>query len=143
MKKIFIFLLCIVIIIVALLYAKYVNYKAEQNKIKEQNLEYEYYLNRQILGTDVVTLINKAVHNNEQNNVKKDKDGFYIKNNFNSINIEIQITDNDTLYKMETLYNGGMVKFAEYYDSILFECEKVEYNDLRKISYMKFIQKTN
>ena len=143
MKKITIFILCIVIVFLAIFSVKYINYKSEQSKIKEENLEYETYLNKQILGTELTTFINKATDYNEKNNVQKDENGFYIQNDTNSIEIEIKITDNETLYKMETLYSGGMISFVQYYNSIYFECTKIEYNKSGKVSYLLFEQKSN
>lgn len=143
MKKILIFIVSIVIITISAIAVKYINYKSEQAKIKENNLEYETYLNKQILGTELTTFINKAVDNNKKYNVSKDEQGFYIQNDTNSIEIEIKITDDDNLYKMETLYGGGMVNFVQYYNSIYFECTNIKYNKLGKVSYLLFEQKSN
>lgn len=143
MKKLTIFIIATVIIIASVIGVKYINYRAEQNKIKNENLEYEMYLNKPIYGTELTTFINKAVDNNQKNNVPKDEKGFFIQNDVNSIEIEIRITDNETLYKMETLYSGGMINFIQYYNSIYFECTKITYNKLGKVNYVLFEQKSN
>lgn len=143
MKKIIILIICIVIIVLSTFGVKYINYRAERNKIKQDNLEYEIYLNKQIFGTELTTFINKATDNNERNKVIKDDKGFYIQNDTNSIEIEIRITDNNTTYKMETLYNSGMVNFVQNYNSVYFECTKIEYNKLGKVNYLLFEQKSN
>lgn len=124
MKKTLIFIICIVIVILSIVYVKYINYKAYQASIKENNLEYEVYLNKEVYGTELTTVVNKAVDNNEKNSVPKDENGFYIENDLNSIKVEIKIIDNDTIYNMETLYNGGMENFVQYYNSIKFECTR-------------------
>ncbi len=142
MKKILIFILIIVIIIVAIFSVKYFNYKAELNELKKVNAEYEAYLNKEIYGTDIGTVINKAVDSNEKNSVPKDEQGFYIQNDTNSIKIEIKIIDNDTTYQMETLYSGGMTTFVQYYSSITFECTEIEYNSKGRVNYMLFEQRT-
>lgn len=111
MKKIVIVIVCIIVVILAIFYAKYLDYKQIKAEIKEYNLEYEEYLNRQVDGRELTTLINKAVDNNEKNSVAKDENGFYIENPTNSVQIDIQMTDTDTIFKMETIYNGGMEKF--------------------------------
>lgn len=141
MKKNFIFMLCIIGIIIAILSVKYLSYKAEYGEIKRRNFEYEKYLNKEILGTELTTIINKAVDNNEKNSVAKDEQGFYVTNDINSVKIQIQILDNETMYDMETLYNGGMERFVQNYNSINFECTKIEYNKSGKVSYMLFKQK--
>ena len=143
MKKIIILIFGTVIAFLAIFSVKYINYKLEKNKIKEENLEYETYLNKQIPGTVLTKFINKAIDYNEKNKVQKDENGFYIQNDINSIEIEIKITDNETLYKMETLYSGGMISFVQYYNSIYFECVNIKYNKLGKVSYLLFEQKSN
>lgn len=141
MKKIITFM-SIVAVILILLAIKYYNYKDEYSKIKTINTQYESYYKKEIYGTDVATLVNRAVNDNENNNVKKDSKGFYIENNTNSIKIEIKITDNDTTYQMETLYNGGMTNFVNYYNNIEFECTKIEYHSkTKRIKYLLFEQK--
>lgn len=141
MKKNFIFMLCIIGIIIAILSVKYLSYKAEYGEIKRRNFEYEKYLNKEVLGTELTTIINKAVDNNEKNSVAKDEQGFYVTNDINSVKIQIQILDNETMYDMETLYNGGMEMFVQNYNSINFECTKIEYNKAGKVSYILFKQK--
>lgn len=142
MKKIIIFILCIVIIIISIFWAKYMDYKEEQSLIKKENLEYETYLNKEITGREVTTAINRAIDNNEKKSIQKDEQGFYIQNNTDSIKIEIKIIDNDTTYQMETIYNGGMEKFIQYYNEIHFKCNRIDYNSLGKVSYILFEQKT-
>lgn len=142
MKRIIIILISCVIISISVFYVKYIDYKAQKNEIKKENLEYEQFTQKLIDGRKLTTIINKAVNNNEKYFVSKDTQGFYIKDDKNSINIDIKIIDNNTTYKMETIYNGGMENFAEYYGSINFECSNIDYNSLGKVSYMCFEQKT-
>ena len=142
MKKIIIIITVILIIILTIIYVKYMDYKQVQTEIKEFNLEYEMYNNRQIDGRELTTLINKAVDNNEKHKVQKDEDGIYIENDLNSVKIDIQMTDLDYIYNMETIYNGKMTNFIQMYNSIYFKCEEIKYNNSGKVCYMKFIQTT-
>lgn len=143
MKKIIIFIVCIIIVLLSIFGNKYINYREEQSKIKKENLEYEAYLDKEITGRELTTMINRAVNNNEKNSVKKDENGLYIDNDINSVKIEIKITDNDTTYQMETLYNRGMETFIQYYGDISFYCAKIEYNSNKRVSYVVFEQKTS
>ena len=43
---------------------------------------------------------------------------------------------------METFYNNEMETFTQLYELIKFECTKINYNKLGKVSYMLFEQKT-
>ena len=143
MKKTIIIIIGIVIVILSIFGNKYLNYKDEKRRINEENLEYETYLNKEVSGRDLTTAVNRAVDNNEKNKVSKDEKGFYIQNDINSVIIEIKISDNDTTYKMETLYNGGMPTFIQYYGDISFECTKIDYNKNGRVSFMIFEQKTS
>lgn len=143
MKKTIIFIICVVIIILSAFYMKYLDYREERNSVKKSNLEYEMYLNKEITGRELTSVVNKAVNNNEKNKVAKNENKIYEKNDETFISIDILMSDNETTYKMETIYNGGMVTFIQYYGDILFECIKIEYNSKGKVCYMVFEQKTN
>ena len=142
MKKIAIFFLIIIIIVVGISYM-YLNYKANYNETKLKNVEFESYYNQEIYGGDLTTIINKAVDNNISNGVEKNNKGKYLDNQKNSINIYIKLLDNDKVYNMETLYGGGMNKFLQYYNQIRFKCTKIEYHkSTNRIKYMLFEQIT-
>ena len=140
MKKIAVFFLIIIIVVVAIAYL-YLNYKINYNQVKQENSYFESYLDKEIYGTELTTIINKAIDKNTQNNVDKDKKGFYIDNEINSINIDIKILDNDKTYKMETFFMGEMKNFVQYYGDVKFKCEKVEYHkNTGKVKYIIFKQ---
>ncbi len=142
MKKIALFFLVIVIIIVGMSYL-YLNYKITYNETKKENLQFESYYEKEIYGAELTTIINKAIDSNEYNEVLKDKKGKYIDNGKNSINIEIKMLDNEKTYNMETFYGGGMDKFVQYYNEIKFKCTKLEYHkETKKVKYLLFEQVT-
>ncbi len=142
MKKIAIFFL-IVIIIIGGIYYIYLNYKANYNEAQMENKEFVRYDGKQIKGSDLTSLINKAVDNNEKNEVLKDEKGKYLNNDSNSIQIDIKMIDTDETYQMETIYNGGMEKFMQFYGEIEFQCTKIEYHQAtKKVKYMLFEQIT-
>lgn len=142
MKKLAIFFLIIIIIIVGMSYL-YLNYKANYYETKKENYQFSSYEGQEMYGAEVATLVNKAVDNNESNQVLKDEKGKYINNDNNSIQIEIMMLDNDKIYTMETLYRGGMDKFVQYYNSIKFKCTRLEYHkSTNKVKYMLLEQTT-
>ena len=148
MKKnvVIISLVLIVIIIICVVGIK-VNSKVSNITLKE-NEEYEKYLKDRIYGTDVVTLINKAISNNETNNITKDEKGFYVSNNENSITIDIVMITNEekektTTYKMETIYKVGITEFIKNFNTAEFECTKKEHHSQTgKIAYIEITQRT-
>lgn len=140
MKKIII-LLSIGIIAVAVVGINYINYTKQNSEVLKYNLEFEKNYQKEIYGIDLTTIINKVINNNEKNNVKIGQNKRYISNDTDSINIEIKMTDTDQVYTMETLYNGGMEQFVQYYGNIQFKCTKIEYHKKTgKASYLYFEQ---
>ena len=142
MKKIAIFFIITIIIICGISYL-YLNFKVEYNMSKKANLEFEKYLNLEIYGTDLSTVINRAIDNNEKNEVEKNNKGIYLNNDKNSINIEVKMIDNDSIYQMETFYKNGMQNFMKYYSNIKFKCIDIKYHEsTKKVKYMLFEQIT-
>ena len=142
MKKLTIFFLIIIIIIVGISYL-YLNYKSNYYNLKKNNKQFEVYYDKEVYGAEIATIINKAIDNNEKNEVQKDENELYMQNNENSINIEIYITDNETTYKMEKIYNNQINRFVENYGNIKFKCTKIEYhNTTKKVSDLFFKQIT-
>ncbi len=127
MKKILVLFSAIVIVILALIYG-YFTYTKSNQSIKKTNAEYETYYNQEIYGADLATVINKAINSNESFNVSKDDKAKYIENNENSIKIDIKIIDNDTIYDMETIYNGGISNFVQNFNTIKFKCMNIDYH---------------
>lgn len=116
------------------------------NVVKKQNTEYEKYIEDTIYGTDVVTLINKAISSNEANNVEKDEKGFYITNNQNSIKIDLVMITNEekletTTYKMEAIAKVGITEFIKNFNTQEFKCTKKEYHEeTGRIAYIELTQ---
>ena len=140
MKKFAIIVFVFVIIICGISYV-FLNYKNMYKNSKISNFKYEQYLNKEITGNELVTVINMAIDNNEKNKVEKDKKGIYIENETNSIKIEIKISDNDTIYNMEAIYNKGTQNFIQYYGEVKFKCVDIKYHtNTNKVKYMLFEQ---
>lgn len=146
MKKniIIIFIILLILLVITIVAVKI---NINKNKIAEiQNLNFEQYLDKEIYGTDVITLINKAVSYNEENNVIKDSKGIYQNNNKNSIKIDLVMITNEekqetTTYKMETITKAGITDFIKNFNTAKFKCTKKEYHlETGKISYIEFTQ---
>lgn len=143
MKKFIIFLTGIAIIVATISY-KYLNYKALYREAKIKNAQYESYENKEIYGTDLATLINKAVDDNAKNEVQKDEKGNYINNEENSIRIDIKFIDDNKIHSMEEIYRSGTDLFVRYYNQIKFKCTSIEkHTKTGRIKYMFFEQISN
>ena len=142
MNRTLIIIISIILIICAIFLSMFYRNKQKYNEQQKFNIRYEKYLYNEILGTDIATIINQAVDDNEKAMVKKDENNKYIQNDINTVNIEIKITEfaEEETYTMETLYNGGMNEFVKYYGQIKFKCDKIDYNSKGKVKYMLFEQ---
>ena len=142
MKKMAIFFTIIIIIVVGVSYM-YLQHQKNQNEITNQNKIYEEYLNKEKTGTEIATIINKAMDSNHNNEVEKDENGKYKDNGKNSINIDIKMIDDDNTYNMEKIFYGGISTFTSYYRDIKFKCIKIDYHkENGRVKYMLFEQIT-
>lgn len=141
MKKNIMVLLIFAIVIFIVISYNYYEYKANIEKVSSYNKEYEQYLEKEVYGADIATIINKAVNQNEKNNVVKNEQNYFIENEENSIKIDIHILENDMTYNMERIYNKGIENFVQNFNTIKFKCIKKEYHsETNKIKYILFEQ---
>lgn len=142
MKKLVFFLIIVLVILSGFSYLYIIN-KANYNNTKKENFKYDSYYNKEITGTELATVINRAIDNDMKYEIQKDSKGRYIANNENSINIDIKFTDDDNIHQMEIIYSNGIEKFVQFYGEIKFKCTKVEYHSAtNKVKYLLFEQIT-
>ena len=143
MKKSLLIILLIVLmsvcIIICLIYGKLNKNKERNKEIINYNLEYEQYTKKQITGTELATLIGKAVKQNEKNRIKKDENNHYIENNENSIKIYLKMLTIENTYAMEEIYNNQVSEFVKNFNNIMFMCINIEYHkETGKIAKLVF-----
>ena len=139
MKKYVLSIITIVLIIVAIIAYKVYDYKVNQNNMANNNKTYNSFYEKEVLGTDVATLINKAIDNNNKNSVEKSDEGVYINNNNNSINIDIKFKDLDKPISMERIDELDSIKFVQNFGGFSFKCTKIEYHEKTgNVKYMYF-----
>lgn len=138
MKKLVILLLILILIGLIIVCVNINNIKVEKQKILNYNKEYEFYLDKEILGTDITTLINKATNNNEKYEISKTESGNYIADEKNSVLIFIKMKSSDKIFPMESFNEVGMNKFISYFGSTSFKAVDVQYHENGKISSIKF-----
>ena len=107
MKKNLFIILGIFLIIVAILAGIYFNTLKFTIMAQKNNKEYEQYTKNSILGSDLMTLINKASNQNDKNGIEKDEKKYYIENDTNSIKIEVTPSE----YRIYT-YNSDKLKYV-------------------------------
>ena len=138
MKKIAIFIVCVIIIITIFTYIFY-NYKIKKSDIDTNNMIYNMAYEKELSGNKLATLINKALDSNEKNFIKKDDKGFFIENDENSIKIEIKFKQSDHIFQMESIYLNKVSEFIRLYGQAIFKCTKIEYHSKTKlVKYLYF-----
>ncbi len=141
MKKNLFVILGIFILIVAICSFLYYNYRKLTILANQTNQEYEKYTQTSIIGSSLMSLINKATNQNEKNEIPKDEKNYYIENEENSIKIEIKFLESDKTYPMEDISRLGSEEFIKNYNRMNFICTKKEYHKTTKqIKYMLFEQ---
>ena len=140
-SRLIVIILLLITIIMFSVFLLYTNKKKEALSLKTYNMEYELYLNNEIDGVDLATLINKTINQNEKNNIEKDQKKHYIENDTDSIKIEIKILLTDKTYSMEEFYNNDTSEFVKYFQDERFICNNIEYHEKTgKVKKMFFNQ---
>lgn len=102
-------------------------------------IEYEQYTKNEIYGTDLITVINKAMDQNEHNGIKKDENLRYISNELNSINIDIKFLEKEECVPMVSIYKAGIEQFIKFYGKRKFKCSEMKlHNNTKNVGYIKF-----
>lgn len=141
MKKFFIIMSIIILIILAVVTYKYNSYRTIELRTQKLNREYEIFTEGEILGTSLITIINKAVDNNEKNKIETDNNNMYIENDTTSIKIEVKFLEAENTFPMERIQKLGSEEFIKNYAVMNFKCTKKEYHKkTNNIKYMLFEQ---
>lgn len=141
MKKTFLLITAIILIIIFIVLGYIFEAQAKQNQAINYNKQYETYLGQEIYGAEIATLINKVTEQNEKNNVQKDEKGYYIDNGTNSIKIDLKMITVEETYPMELIYKNNITNFVKNFNVILFKCTNIEYHkQTGKISKLTFEQ---
>ena len=78
MKKNLLTICIIFLVIMAILFAKFVSLRKQNLEVRKFNYGYEFYNKDKVNGLEVTTVINKAIDNNEKYGVQKDKNGYLL-----------------------------------------------------------------
>ena len=140
MKKIIILFSIIFLCIILIICVSFAQNTENLKDIQKENATYEIYKDKQVFGTEVASVINKAIHQNIKNEIEQDEKGFFIPNEVNSIQVEIK-DEKPKTYSMETIKKVGTDGFVKNFNLILFQCTKIEYHEqTKRVSKLVFEQ---
>lgn len=136
MKKIFIYILILTVIITIIIAINISNKNSTKQDISNFNFQYEMYKNKILQGTDVASIINRAIDDNEKNSVEKDEKGFYIENDSTSVKVSVNFINEDEIieYPMETINKVGINNFIINFNLESFRISDIKYNSIGKVS---------
>lgn len=137
MKRTIIIICVIAICIVISITYAYSMYKNDINQVQKFNNQFSKYIDQEFFGTELATIINLAIDNNEKYDIAKDTSGKYVTDNLYSVRVDVYMTDTQKTYSMETLNAGEISNLVNNYSNIKFKCTNVEYHKSNKrISYL-------
>lgn len=143
MKKIVISIILLLIVIIAIIMYLYSTYQTNLIEVQKINSDYESYYNVELLGTTIISIINKTIDLNEKNDIPKKENGEYQENDTNSIIITVQFKGNEDkvyTYRMEAIAKQGSEAFIKNFAGISFKCTKIEYHEKTKMVKSLFIE---
>lgn len=143
MKKIVILTIIILIVIMSAIMYFYSTYQSKLIEAQKINKDYESYYDVELLGTTVISIINKTINLNNQNGISKKENGEYQENDTNSIIITVQFKGNEDkiyTYRMEAIAKQGTEAFVKNFGGFTFKCTKMEYHEKTKIVKSLFIE---
>lgn len=132
MKKTLFILIAIFIVLLSAIIFKLNTNIVKQTDLKKFNSYYTEYLDKTFFGSEVATIISKAIDNNEKYNISKDENDMYISDNSYSIKIYINIVGSKKTYEMETINKVGITQFISNFNTLEFTCTKINYHDSTK-----------
>lgn len=130
MKKVLIILLTVFIILAVSIYTVY-SYRVKMISQQKLNKEYEEYYNIQILGTELISIINRTIDINNKNQIGRDENNYYIDNGKDSIEIYIRFIYKSEIkeVKMEDIEKMSTETFIKMYSTASFKCTNIEYHE--------------
>ncbi len=141
MKKMLIIVATVFLIVMISLSIFLINIKNKNRQLQQINMQYEQYINKDIYGTELATLINKSIDNNKKYNIEKDENGIYIPDNNYSIKITIKMLATQEVYEMEKIFDHKVEQFIELFNNSKFKANNVLYHEnTGRISQIDFEQ---
>ena len=129
-NKILLILIIFMSIIAVISYIIY-NYRINLQEVQRINNEFKSYAEAQMLGKELVSVINRVQDINSKNNIEKDSDGLYIENEDNSIKmyVKLKYEDDYSVLEVERILNNGIENFIKNYSTASFKCEEITYHE--------------
>ena len=129
-NKILLILIIFMAILAGISYVIY-NYRINLQEVQKINNEFKSYSETQMLGTELVSIMNRVQDINSKNQIEKDNNGLYIENEENSIKLYIKLKyeDDYSVLEVEKILKNGIENFIKNYSTASFKCEEITYHE--------------
>lgn len=111
-------------------YADITSKNTSQEELLAYNQGFEAYNKKLMYGTDIISVINKAIDNNSKYDVQNDKNNEYY--------IDIEVKFKGQIYTAVDIYDK--IDDISELKTKTFTCSNVSYNKFGRVSKMSFIE---
>ena len=108
------------------------DFKKSEKVSVEFNSKYEQLCNKTIYGSEIATIINQAIENNEKYNIEKNSKGTYINDGKYSLQVFIKLENDGEYFTMERINSFKISEFIRNFSLEDFKCTKILYHDNTK-----------
>lgn len=139
MKKTLIIMLILFVAILAAVSITVVDLQQTGKQVKQFNQIFEEYKDKSLLGSEVASLINKAIDNNEKNQISKNDKGIYQEDGKYSVQILVKLEKEGEYFTMERINALKITEFVKNFSLQDFKCTGIEYHkETKRVSKVYF-----
>ena len=139
MKKTLIIMLILFVAILAAMSITVVDLQQTGKQVKQFNQIFEEYKDKSLLGSEVASLINKAIDNNEKNQISKNDKGIYQEDGKYSVQILVKLEKEGEYFTMERINALKITEFVKNFSLQDFKCTGIEYHkETKRVSKVYF-----
>ena len=139
MEKNLIIMLILFVIILGAATIWIVDLQQTEKQVLQFNKTFEDYKDKISLGSEVATLINKAIDNNEKNQINKNDKGIYQDDGKYSVQVFIRLEKDGDLFSMERINALKITEFVKNFSLQDFKCTGIEYHkETKRVSKIYF-----
>ena len=139
MEKNLIIMLILFVIILGAATIWIVDLQQTEKQVLQFNKTFEDYKDKISLGSEVATLINKAIDNNEKEQINKNDKGIYQDDGKYSVQVFIRLEKDGDLFSMERINALKITEFVKNFSLQDFKCTGIEYHkETKRVSKIYF-----
>ncbi len=139
MEKNLIIMLILFVIILGAATIWIVDLQQTEKQVLQFNKTFEDYKDKISLGSEVATLINKAIDNNEKKQINKNDKGIYQDDGKYSVQVFVRLEKDGDLFSMERINALKITEFVKNFSLQDFKCTGIEYHkETKRVSKIYF-----